>query len=535
MLSVLVTVFNADVYGQHDYASVKAAAAPVVPDYDNILPMVFMQGPNTPDGNLPAAAWQQLCARERQLKPREGLLPPLQAQLLDTLGCNSKGFLWLAPVWKAKQPSHLGLHDVYTAMLPMTALVITGIESRLHSSSAGAKGGTSLVSEATLRQLLLLPAFMLRRELHLQQAGAQPLFPTLRAATACLQLLKVWSMCQEQNVTGADNTGKSAAAAKTAGGKPTNRQQTDSLWGPVLHEMLQLLTNLLLGVLQAAQPGGNGGSSGSSGGGKSSGASSGSNCRPAGKQGHISARTSSSPADERSQGYPKVTHAAAVTVLASIIAVLLPAATRAVMAQPAGTSAHKTAAGSTKSGLLEKPSLAATWVLLLLRLTATLEQAMRFEARAGPSQAEMEATVIFDCYNAMVRDGPYCSAAWLAAFLLMSPVGHHHYGWMSSKKQQDNELPGDWPALLLWMLDNATPEQLPAAQQRVLSLLCTAAKMCSGAQDSKQHVLVTQACSVILRTAGHVLTQLLPQREAAPGPSRGQTRSSMTQSRMAGR
>jgi hypothetical protein len=69
MLSVLVATFNADVYGSYDQDSVTAASAPVVPDYSNPLPLMYMQAPAAADGNLPAAAWQQLCARERRLEP----------------------------------------------------------------------------------------------------------------------------------------------------------------------------------------------------------------------------------------------------------------------------------------------------------------------------------------------------------------------------------------------------------------------------------------------------------------------------------
>jgi hypothetical protein len=169
-MAALVAFFNADVYGQHDHDSVTAASAPVDFDPANFeaMRLLYMQAPVTPDGNMPAAAWQQVCAQERQLKPGQSLLPPLQAELLETLGCNSKGFLWLAPVWKHRQRPWC----IYSATLPVFAMVVANMEARLRSARADTSGRMSLVSDATaVRQFYLLPALMLRRELHQQRAS----------------------------------------------------------------------------------------------------------------------------------------------------------------------------------------------------------------------------------------------------------------------------------------------------------------------------------------------------------------------------
>lgn len=48
-------------------------------------------------------AWQLLSAREASLQPGEMLLPKLQQQLMQALGCHSKGFLRLAAVWIGEQ------------------------------------------------------------------------------------------------------------------------------------------------------------------------------------------------------------------------------------------------------------------------------------------------------------------------------------------------------------------------------------------------------------------------------------------------
>lgn len=53
----------------------------------------------SPAADLSAAVWNLLSAQEGQLKAGQVLLPPSQQQLLETLGCSSKGLLWLAPLW----------------------------------------------------------------------------------------------------------------------------------------------------------------------------------------------------------------------------------------------------------------------------------------------------------------------------------------------------------------------------------------------------------------------------------------------------
>jgi hypothetical protein len=67
------------------------------------------------------------------------------------------------------------------------------------------------------------------------------------------------------------------------------------------------------------------------------------------------------------------------------------------------------------------------------------------------------------------------------------------------------------------MLDNTPPNQLPAAQQHMLSLLCTMAKVGVSAEGSKQLCTVHLACSGMLSTAKDVLMQLLTQQPAGFG------------------
>jgi len=63
---------------------------------------MFQQQGTGPDANLAATAWQLLSAQEASLRPGQTLLPDLQQQLVDTLGCPGKAFLWLAPLWCTK-------------------------------------------------------------------------------------------------------------------------------------------------------------------------------------------------------------------------------------------------------------------------------------------------------------------------------------------------------------------------------------------------------------------------------------------------
>jgi hypothetical protein len=159
---------NADVYGQHDADSIWAASDPVVTDLSDVGGLFYMGASAAAlDGNLPAAAWQQLCAREASLQPGQGLLPPLQQQLIDTLGCNSKGFLWLAPVWKAR---HLEGH--VPAAVHVCALIADSLKEKMRSSAAVGSGRSppAKVTDTVLQLFLLLPALALRMELHQQRA-----------------------------------------------------------------------------------------------------------------------------------------------------------------------------------------------------------------------------------------------------------------------------------------------------------------------------------------------------------------------------
>jgi hypothetical protein len=272
---------------------------------------------------------------------------------------------------------------------------------------------------------------------------------------------------------------------------------------PILHELLQLLTQLLLGVMQMPQPGtsssGSEGSASSSiGVGKRSASSS--DGSRTGSQG------SSSTGAKHNQD---VSPAAAANAMSCIIAVLLPLATQAVVVQPASTAACDTVAAAS-SNQSNEASLAADWVPLLLHLTAALERAMRFEVKFGPTQPELLATQLFDGFGDVAGDGPQGCAAWLAKFLLLSPAAHKQYGWLYGQDKGSETSPEDQVPLLQWMLNNAAPEQLLAVQQRLLSVLCTVSKLSLAATTNMQLTHANQAYKGILHTAAQVLTQLLP-------------------------
>jgi hypothetical protein len=386
------------------------------------------------------------------------------------------------------------------------------------------------------RQFLLLPVLMLRLELNKQQASSgwdAGLLTMLRSGAACLRQLQLWNSLHDL-VAGTAGSRSLAAIGYWGADEPMVgegdavspeglRQLT-----PVLHEMLQLLAHMLLSVMQTPQPGssssgdasrgGSWGSTKSSGGGgssKSSASSSGGGSSS--RAGHQGSASSSA------KQYKDVSPAAAATALSCVIATLLPLATQAVLAQEVSTatcdmvtssssssSTAATASGTASSNPNPDTSLASAWVPLLLRLTTALEQAMRFEAKYGPSQTDLQATQ-FDGYGKVAGDGPNGSAAWLATFLLLTPTAHAQYGWMYRVDKGSATPSEDHPALLNWLLDNIPPDQLPAVQQRLLSVLITASKVSLSAKGSKQLAQANQAFSGMLRTALQVLQRLLPQ------------------------
>jgi hypothetical protein len=193
------------------------------------------------------------------------------------------------------------------------------------------------------------------------------------------------------------------------------------------------------------------------------------------------------------------------------------------MGQAASTRTNSTTASG--SGRVRNSSIAATWVPLVLRLLGALEQAMRFEAQWGPSKQEVEASKIFTFWGELATLFPH-GAAWGATFVLLSQAAHAELDWLdcpnsNSAAAVDGGDDSDWnskPALLQWMLDNTPTRQLYTVQQRVLSVLCTAAKAGLSAEGSKQLGQVTTAYSCIFHTAWSVLARLLPQK-AAPTAS----------------
>jgi hypothetical protein len=297
----------------------------------------------------------------------------------------------------------------------------------------------------------------------------------------------------------------------------------------MLHEVLQLLTHLLLGIMQAPQPGSSSSSS--------------------------RARASSRPNPYSWEDDVRVSPAAAASIWSGLIAVLVPAVTCEVMRQastaPTSNSTASSSSSSTPSNSNgnSKSTLAATWVPLLLRLTAALEQAMRFEAQWGLSQAELQASPAYHFWGNLAGTFPQGNA-WGAASMLLSTGAHANIdrasalNWLESTARasaaertatagpsqhrdimsmmlassDSNHQPR--PALLQWMLDSTPTRQLPAVQQRVLSMLCTAAKVCRSAEGSPQLAQVAEAYDFTFRTAWGVLGRLLPQPGLA-APSSG--------------
>jgi hypothetical protein len=522
---------NADVYGQHDADSVIAASDPFVPDLSDVGALFYLQAPLTPDGNLPAAAWQQLCARVASLQPGQGLLPPLQQQLLDTLGCNSKGFLWLAPLWKARESEYL-----LPAAVRVCALTANNMKGCMRSNAAGAGGRTfrARVADAVLRQFLLLPALALRMELHQQRACARispaeqgvdtkNLYHTLTVSVASLGMLFQWRELQGLVVSTGGGVGNGATGRAAGRTSADGVVPSDALFVPILHEVLQLLMHLLLGVMQTAQPGVSSSTSTAAGTCSSGGQGSANTTTSDSSSSSTSASSNSDNAANEPHEH-RVSPASAASVLSGLFAVLLPAATHAVM-EPASNST----ATSSRS---RNRSLAATWVPLLLRLTGALEQAMRFEAQWGPSQPELQALKPFKFWGGFAKIFPQ-GAAWGATFVLLSTEAHatlNGFDLFAPKPTAGQEVHGgdhtscsSKPALLQWMLDNTPTRQLPAVQQWVLSALCTAAKVCRSAEGSNQLGQVTMAYSCIFHTAWSVLARLLSDKATPYGSNAAAT------------
>jgi hypothetical protein len=203
--------------------------------------------------------------------------------------------------------------------------------------------------------------------------------------------------------------------------------------------------------------------------------------------------------------------------------VLLPAATQAVLEQPVSTFANASNTTATGSSSSSNSGRAGNWLPLLLRLTAALEQAMRFEAQLGSSLPELAASKVLGRWCGIAQEFPSGAAAWGATYVLLSPQAHADLDWFTTNSPAERAFDREraissensQPVLLRWMLDNTPTTQLPAVQQPVLSMLCTAAKLCISAHSTIQLVQVTEAYRCILPTAWSVLARLLPQQAAA--------------------
>jgi hypothetical protein len=191
-----------------------------------------------------------------------------------------------------------------------------------------------VVTGAVVRQFLLLPALMLRRELHQQQQrssfDAQAVYSASQASAATLPLLQCWRDLHEL-VDGSRSASAGAWAGLTAEADSAIRAASNGLMAPILHEILQLPTQLLLGVMQASHPGGKNSSSTTTSTGGTSNTDS-----------QASSSTSKMPPEWGPDVRPAV---AAAAVLSCVIAVLLPLATQAVMDPEATTPTRDTTPG----------------------------------------------------------------------------------------------------------------------------------------------------------------------------------------------
>jgi hypothetical protein len=275
-----------------------------------------------------------------------------------------------------------------------------------------------------VRQLLLLPALMLRRELHQQQASspwdAQPVSSLISASKACLVFLQYWKDMRELTVSKSGGAVAGGPAATAAAAGTTGEATYFGLLNPVLHELLQLLMHLLLGLMQAAQPCGSSSSrhEGASGSGHQNSAS-------------ASFSTSTGAGNRSAAASSDVKPAAAATVLSCIMLALLPVTAQVVLAQAAGTPdrnapSSSSSSSSSSGSSSNQDNSAVAWVPVLLRLIAVLEQGLRFEVQYGATQTELHSMGL-GAYAGVAVDSPIGSALWLATSLLLAPAGEKNF------------------------------------------------------------------------------------------------------------
>jgi len=353
--------------------------------------VMFQVVPVGVDAEVPAAAWQLLTAQERQLSAGQSLLPELQQQLLSTLGCNAKAFLWLSA---AADPNCYSWQD-YKSMV-----LLNTVSEAVHlSCTAKLLESQQQIQPSELQQLLLLPALLLRWAVHKQQQEGRQLagmYCTVNTAIALIKMSLRWR----------DLVAKAAKQQE----QPQQLQMLLQEWhsrqgqsggtqmpAAVLHELLLLLTHQMQWAFEAKPDF--------------------SSLVAAGHaQEEFAARSPEGAADH----------------VAAAIALLLPAATRAVtrvevsigagsnssrVGGSGGSSSSSSTAGSSSSiPGTRTASAEVDWVGLLLRMLPTLERSIRFQAQHSPKEDLVGLGEFYQRHPG----GP----TWICAFFLASCVGH---------------------------------------------------------------------------------------------------------------
>jgi len=243
-----------------------------------------------PDDKLPAAAWQLLSAQEASLHPGQTLLPDLQQQLVHTLGCPARGFLWLAPIWSVRQ--NLPASKVLVLVIQTRRMIELQKELQYRQSLLGQRhpmqaANSQALQPQQLQQHLLLPTLLLRWVVNQQRlhgtVGGTPVWLTSMALSNAKEALPFWQLMadraveQQQQAPSQRRMSPSRRHKQAAAGS-SSAAADNELPGPVLFEYMQLFVECLRGVLQhdSSDTGSDapaGSSAGSSAGNGSSGAS----------------------------------------------------------------------------------------------------------------------------------------------------------------------------------------------------------------------------------------------------------------------
>lgn len=196
-------------------------------------------------GHGPAAAWQLLSTQESQLSAGQSLLPDLQQQLLSTLGCNAKAFLWLSAAcdksdypWQGME-SHQLLETVGSAVL--------------ESCSAKLSAQQQQIQLQELQQVLLLPALLLRWAVHKQQHKGYQLGGMYCTITSAVWFLRIMPCWRRLVVKASKQQEQPQQLQKLLQGWHALQGQSGKTQFPaaVLYELLLLSTHLLQRVVDA--------------------------------------------------------------------------------------------------------------------------------------------------------------------------------------------------------------------------------------------------------------------------------------------